>query len=338
MNTPSGPQPCSSSPIRMRFGIGGERGLAGAGEAEEQRDVTVLADIGRAVHRHHALRRQVEVERGEYRLLHLARIGRAADQHDLAGEIDRHHRVGALAAAVTLGVRLERRQVDDRHLGRERRELRAIGTDQELADEQRVPGVFGEHANLDAVFRIGAAEQVLREQLLAADVGAEIFQQVLEVLFALLAVAAPPDDVLGGGVDDGVLVLGRAAGVMPGLGAERTALHDVAFARRDGVLVERRRVQIPVDRGQILEAEFVSAECAVPQTSFLHERPPEYAGFRPSPEFLPAPLLRFGWRHYSPCPQGGRPIVRIWLSAKTRWHCRIVALHTLRAADPIICA
>ena len=106
-------------------GIGGERGLAGAGEAEEQRDVAVMPDIGRAVHRHHALRRQVEVERGEHRLLHLAGIGRAADQHDLAGEIDRHHRVGAFAAAVTLGVRLERRQVDDGHLRHER--LRARG-------------------------------------------------------------------------------------------------------------------------------------------------------------------------------------------------------------------
>ena len=95
--------------------IGRERGLAGAGEAEEQRAVAVLADVGRAVHRHHALRRQIEVQRGEHRLLHLARVGRAADQHDLAGEIDRDHRVGAFAAAVTLGVRLERRHVDDGH-------------------------------------------------------------------------------------------------------------------------------------------------------------------------------------------------------------------------------
>ena len=45
--------------------IGRERGFAGAGEAEEQRDVAVLADIGRAMHRHHALCRQIEIERGE---------------------------------------------------------------------------------------------------------------------------------------------------------------------------------------------------------------------------------------------------------------------------------
>ena len=298
-------------------GIGRERGLAGAGEAEEQRDVAVLADIGRAVHRHHALRRQVEVERGEHRLLHLAGVGRAADQHDLAGEIDRHHRVGALAAAVTLCVRLERRQVDDRHLGGEGSKLGAIRTDQELADEQRMPGELGEHAHLDAIFRIGAAIEILREQLHAARMGAEIFQEVVELLLGLLAIAVPPDDVLGGRIDDGVLVLGRAAGVMSGLGAERAALHDRALARGDGVLVKHGRVEIPVDRGHILEAEFVSAECAVPQTSFLHEKTSTNAsGWR---RYLPlaACLERTSGDHHSPAPQGRRPIVGNMQPAKT---------------------
>ena len=41
------------------LGIGRERGLAGAGEAEEHRGIAVGADIGRAVHRHHALGGQI---------------------------------------------------------------------------------------------------------------------------------------------------------------------------------------------------------------------------------------------------------------------------------------
>ena len=143
--------------------IGGQRGLAGAGEAKEQRGIAVGADVGRAVHRHDVLRRQIEVERGEYRLLHLAGVRRAADQHDLTGEIDRHHGVGALAPAVTLGVGAERRQIDDGEFGNEAGELRALGPDQQLPDEQRVPGVFGEDAGLDAVFRVGAAVEILRE-------------------------------------------------------------------------------------------------------------------------------------------------------------------------------
>ena len=173
--------------------IGRERGLARAGQAEEQRAVAVLADIGRAVHRHHALRRQVEVERGEDRLLHLAGVGRAADQHDLAGEIDRHHRVGAFAPAMTLGVRLERRHVDDGQVGDEAaRARRARGRIKQLADEQRVPGIFGEDAGLDAVFRIGAAVEVLREQFLAFGVREKIGQQIVEILFDYFAVAVPP--------------------------------------------------------------------------------------------------------------------------------------------------
>ena len=130
--------------------IGRERGLAGAGQAEEQRAIAVRADIGRAMHRHDVLRRQIEVERGEHRLLHLAGVRRAADQHDLAGEIDRHHGVGAFASAMTLGVGLERRQIDDGEFGHEARELCVLGTDQQLADEQRVPGIFREDAGLDA--------------------------------------------------------------------------------------------------------------------------------------------------------------------------------------------
>jgi hypothetical protein len=70
-------------------GIGRERGLAGAGQAEEDRSVTLGPDIGRAVHRQHALGGQVIIQRGEDRLLHLAGIIRPADQDDLAGEIDR---------------------------------------------------------------------------------------------------------------------------------------------------------------------------------------------------------------------------------------------------------
>jgi hypothetical protein len=40
------------------------------------------------MHRHHALRRQIEIERGEDRLLHLAGIRGVADQDDLPGEVD----------------------------------------------------------------------------------------------------------------------------------------------------------------------------------------------------------------------------------------------------------
>ena len=97
--------------------IGGERRLAGAGEAEEDRRIAVLAGVGRAMHRHHLFRRQQVVEDGEHRFLHLARIARAADQHDLAREVAGDDRLASRAMA--LGVGAKRRQVDDRQLGDE---------------------------------------------------------------------------------------------------------------------------------------------------------------------------------------------------------------------------
>ncbi len=40
---------------QLAVGVGRQRGLARAGQAEEQGDVAVLADIGAAMHGHHAL-------------------------------------------------------------------------------------------------------------------------------------------------------------------------------------------------------------------------------------------------------------------------------------------
>src|SRR5580700_9180015 len=105
-----------------------------------------------------------------------------------------------------------------------------FGTDQKLTDEQRMPGELGEDAGLDAVLRIGATIEILGEQGLALGMGNEIMEQIVELLFALFAVAVPPHRVLGGRVDDRVFVLGRAAGVMAGCGAERAALNQRAFA------------------------------------------------------------------------------------------------------------
>ena len=154
----------------------------------------------------------------------------------------------------------------------------ALGTDQQLADEERVPGKLGEDARLDPVVRIGAAIEILREQLLAARMRDEVFIQALEIGRRDLAVAFPPDRALGEIIDDGVLVLGRAAGMDAGLRAERAAFDHGGLAGRDGMLIEGRRGQIPMNRGEVLEAEFVGAVgcCSSnpsPARNFLHSRP-----------------------------------------------------------------
>ena len=54
-------------------------------------------------------------------------------------------------------------------------------TDQQLTNEQRMPGQLGEDAGFYPVFRVGAAVEILREQRLAARMRDEIVVEQLEV-------------------------------------------------------------------------------------------------------------------------------------------------------------
>jgi len=47
------------------------------------------------MHRHDAARRQEEIEGAEHRFLDLARVGRVANENDLAGKVDRDDGFGA---------------------------------------------------------------------------------------------------------------------------------------------------------------------------------------------------------------------------------------------------
>ena len=60
-----------------------------------------------------------------------------------------------------------------------------------------MPGEFGIDARLDAIFRIGAAVEILREQRLAFRVCKEVEIQILKMLLAELAIAVPPDRFFG---------------------------------------------------------------------------------------------------------------------------------------------
>ena len=122
-------------------GIGRERRLAGAGEAEEDRAVALRADIGRAMHRQDVARRQHEVEIAEHRFLDLAGVSRAADQHKAAGEIDQDE--GLRADAVELRHRMEIGRVQDREGRLEIRQLRRRRPDEHVAREEAVPGAVG---------------------------------------------------------------------------------------------------------------------------------------------------------------------------------------------------
>jgi hypothetical protein len=104
--------------------IARQRRLSGAGEPEEERGVAVGADVGRAVHREHALQRKGVVEDGEDGFLDFTGVVRAADEHELLAEVDEDEDLGA--RSVLGRVALEVRRINHRVLGSMRRALRRV--------------------------------------------------------------------------------------------------------------------------------------------------------------------------------------------------------------------
>ena len=118
-----------------------------------------------------------------------------------------------LPRAVPRRVGLEVRRVEHREAGAEVRQLGRDRADEHVAHEQRVPGVRRDEADRQAVRRVGAAEEVLHEQLARVEVGADILVQPVERLGLEPGVLLPPDPVGATGLFDDELVLGGAAGV-----------------------------------------------------------------------------------------------------------------------------
>jgi hypothetical protein len=244
--------------------VGGERRLARAGEAEEDRDVAVLADVGGAVHRQHALERQRVVQEREDALLDLAGVVGAAD-HDLAlGRVEDAE--GAGARAVLLRVGLEARRVQDDRRRAEALELVRLRRDEHRPGEERVVRHAGDHAQRDPVARVRAGEGVDDVEVVAlAQVVADLAAQRLVVLLGERVVdVAPPDPLLGLRLDDRELVLGRAAGEGAGVDDERPAVGDAGLAAQDGVLVEHRRGRVPQDAPGRRDAVLGEIDSALP--------------------------------------------------------------------------
>ena len=114
-----------------------------------------------------------------------------------------------------------------------------------------MPGEFGEDAGLDAVGRIGAAIKVLREQRHAFGMLEEVGIERGELVRGDRLVAGPPHVLVGGRIANRELVLRTAAGELTGVRAQRTIRRQHRLARREGVLIELRRTEIPVHRLEI---------------------------------------------------------------------------------------
>src|SRR3974377_627228 len=121
----------------------------------------------------------------------------------------------------------------------------------------------------------------------------------LEIGSTEFAIAAPPPSGLGERADDEVLVLGPAAGMDAGLGAEGAALHQRALAISDRVLHQNGVGQIPMNAGETLETELIGTVRAVPHTRFPHLKPPLWPLAAAASRLL---VRRLDWPLLVPCP------------------------------------
>ncbi len=117
-----------------------------------------------------------------------------------------------------------------------------------------MPGIFGNDAGIDLVVGIGAADQILHEQLLALRMFDEIGMKQVEGLAGHRLVVVPPDVILSVGVAHDELVLRRAARVLAGACDERALRRQFGFAPADGFLIKTRWSKIVKDCGEFLQS------------------------------------------------------------------------------------
>ncbi len=257
------------------LGIGGQGGLAGAGQAEEQGGIAALADIGGAVHREHALLRQQVVQGGEDRFLDLAGVAGAADQDDALFQVEDDEDLGVRAILVRIG--METGRLQDGELGDMAALLLGGQADEQVAGEQAVPGAFGDDADGQAVVRVGAGGGILHEDIPPLEIGGHQQVQAVE-LFGLEGFVdlAPPDLVVIFLAADDELVVRRATGVVTGAHDDRAFVRQNALPAGDDALHQRAGGQVPVGHVQIAQALFVQTEAAGNSHDiFCHCAPPD---------------------------------------------------------------
>lgn len=141
------------------LGVSRERGLAGARQAEEDGDVSVLALVGGRVQGEDVvLDGHLEEEDGEDALLHLTSVLCAEDDHFLLGKVDgdgsrRSH-------ACRVAIRREGASVVDDIVGVEVLQLLLGGPDQHVAHEEGMVGAGADNAHADAVALVPAGKAI----------------------------------------------------------------------------------------------------------------------------------------------------------------------------------
>ncbi len=244
--------------------VGGQRGLAGARQAEEQRRIPLGTDVGRAVQAQDTVHGQRVVQVGEHRPLDLAGIGRVADKSQPLAEAQRDE--GLRRGAVDLRRALERGDAQNGEVGSEvTLFVDRFGRGEKVAGEQAVPGQLGDHADGQTMIGIGARVDVLDEHVPVHQVGVKPVQEAAEFRRAERPVVlAPADVVFGGRFAGDERVVGRSVRVPAGVHQHRPVGGQPALAAEHDLFAQRRDRQIPVHPVELGEPLVLQGEGAGP--------------------------------------------------------------------------
>jgi hypothetical protein len=227
------------------FGVARQRGLARTRQAEEERRVARRADVGRAMHRQDVPQRQQVVQDREDRLLHLAGVTAAADEHEFLREIHRDHDVGV--GAVALGIRLklgESMTVNSGTCGDD-----ALVSGMNMWRTKRLC-----HAN-SVMIRTASRHfdrrrhSVLTNNSLPASEAMNSMQDVEVRRLHRPVHLAPRDQRFARRFADGELVVRGAAGVLSGSARQRAFGRDHGLVTPDRLLIERGRGEGSIEHG-----------------------------------------------------------------------------------------
>ena len=235
------------------FGICGERGFPRSREAEEDRTVAVGADVGRAMHRHHVAQRHEIIHDGEDGFLDLARIPRAADEHDFTRHVHEDERSATRSIARGLGDEFGR--VDH---GKFRREIdrRDIGCDEEIAREERVPCVLRDDANGQTIPFVGTDERIECVDLALGKIRRHTPEQSVERFRVDRFVRVAPIDMrFASRFAHEKLIFWRATRMFARFHHELPVGTKLPFAAPQGVLVQRAHGQVSMHGDRTSEPE-----------------------------------------------------------------------------------
>lgn len=150
-------------------GVGGQGGLPGSRETEEQRGVALGAFVGAGVQGNDSLLGHEVVHHSEEALLHLSSVLCSEDDHSALREVDRDAAlVGSEPGDPLLGGGGVLARVEDVVVCAESEvllELLLGGHDHHVAHEQRVVGSAGQHSALDPVSGVPAEVPVCDVEL-----------------------------------------------------------------------------------------------------------------------------------------------------------------------------